>query len=58
MVKVVNHSYIYVMRIRKMLISYVRLNHTLYSINYGNIHLTSTCMFDVTIMGLIWMIIC
>ena len=27
--------YVYVMRIRKMLISYVRLDHTLYSINYG-----------------------
>ena len=28
--------YIHVMRIRKMLISYVRLDHMLYSINYGN----------------------
>ena len=28
--------YIYVMRIRKMLISYVRLDHTLYLINYGS----------------------
>ena len=37
LVKVVNRSYIYiyVTRIRKMLISYVRLDHTLYSINYG-----------------------
>ena len=31
---------IYVMRIRKMLISYVRLDHTLYSINYGIIHVS------------------
>ena len=32
----VNRSiYIHVMRIRKMLISYVRLDHMLYSINYG-----------------------
>ena len=29
------HIYIYVMRIREMLISYVRLDHTLYLINYG-----------------------
>ena len=29
------HIIIYVMRIRKMLISYVTLDHTLYSINYG-----------------------
>ena len=35
LVKVVNHSiYIHVMRICKMLISYIRLDHTLYSINY------------------------
>ena len=27
--------HIYVMRTRKMLISYIRLDHTLYSINYG-----------------------
>ena len=27
---------IYAMRISKMLISYVKLDHTLYSINYGN----------------------
>ena len=26
---------VYVTRIRKMLISYIRLDHTLYSINYG-----------------------
>ena len=30
--------HIYVMRIRKMLISYIKLDHTLYSNNYG-IHL-------------------
>ena len=29
------HIYTYVMRICKMLIPYVRLDHTLYSINYG-----------------------
>ena len=29
------HTCIYVMRICKMLISYVKLDHTLYSINYG-----------------------
>ena len=36
LVKVVNRSiYIHVMRIHRMLISYVRLDHTLYLINYG-----------------------
>ena len=39
LVKVVNHSIykINVMRFRKMLISCVKLNHVLYSINYGTI---------------------
>ena len=33
------HSYciISIIRIRKTLISYVKLDHTLYSINYGNL---------------------
>ena len=33
---------VHIMRIRKKLISYVRLDHTLYSINYGN-YLVSVC---------------
>ena len=28
--------YMHIMRIRKILISYVKLDHTLYSINYGS----------------------
>ena len=35
LVKAINRSYVHVMRIRKMLISYVRLDHMLYLINYG-----------------------
>ena len=31
------YIYTHVMRIRKMLISYVRLDHMLYSINYGSL---------------------
>ena len=36
LVKVVNRSYINVMRICKTLIYCVKLDHALYSINYGN----------------------
>ena len=35
LVKVVNRSYINVMRFREMLIYCVKLDHALYSINYG-----------------------
>ena len=39
LVKVVNRSYVNVMRIRKMLVYCVKLDHALYSINYGTLGL-------------------
>ncbi len=40
--KIISISYIHVMTFRRMLISYVTLDHTLYSINYGiNQHIKS-----------------
>ena len=36
LVKIVNHS---IMKIRRILISYAKLDHTLYSINYGTEYL-------------------
>ena len=39
LVKVVNRSYINVMRIRKTLVSCVKLGHALYSINYSIVSL-------------------
>ena len=58
LVKVVNRSiYIYVMRICKklMLISYARLDHMLYSINYNTFHLFFIHLsFTICIATLTW----